>query len=188
MIGLLLIGSYMLGNVLPALYAGGRSGRSVRELGSGNPGARNAGRVFGKGAFAAVLAADALKGALPVLAAAWLGCGPAVQLLVLLAVMLGHCFPAIHRFRGGKGAASFAGGLLAFDPFAAVPVVLLFAVLYPFMRRTTAAGVAAAAAFIPYCFTVYDTASGIAASSLIGLLLVTHRSHLPLIHRKGRPE
>ncbi|WP_052461871.1 glycerol-3-phosphate acyltransferase [Sporosarcina koreensis] len=188
MIGLLLIGSYMLGNMLPALYAGRRTGRSVRQLGSGNPGARNAGRVFGKWTFAAVLTADAAKGALPVLTAGWLGCEPAVRLLALLAVMLGHCFPAVHRFRGGKGAASFAGGLLAFDPLAAVPAVLLFAVLYPIIRRTTVSGITAAAAFIPYCFVVYGTASGIAASGLIGLLLVTHRSNLRVIYRKGRSE
>ena len=48
-LSLVLIGSYMLGNVLTAsiiskfLYK-----KNIREQGSGNPGARNAGRVFGK--------------------------------------------------------------------------------------------------------------------------------------------
>ena len=44
---------YMVGGILPALYIGKSKGIDVRETGSGNLGARNAGRALGKSAFVA---------------------------------------------------------------------------------------------------------------------------------------
>lgn len=184
MAGLLLVMSYVLGNFLPALYAGGRSGQSVLTAGSGNPGARNAGRVFGKRAFFIVLMLDAAKGAIPVLAAGWLGYGVPVQLLALTAVMLGHCFPLFHRFRGGKGAAAFAGGLLAADPWLAVPIVVLFAVLYVLLRRTTAAGVLAASAAVPACIALHGWMAGALSVLPVSLLFFAHRSNLQEIMKR----
>ncbi|GKV70458.1 glycerol-3-phosphate acyltransferase 1 [Sporosarcina sp. NCCP-2716] len=184
----LLIGSYVLGGFLPALYAGGRSGRSVRTAGSGNPGARNAGRVFGKRAFITVLVVDAAKGAIPVLAATGLGYGLPFQLLALTAVMLGHCFPLFHHFRGGKGAAAFAGGLLAADPWLAVPVVALFAVLYPLLRKTTRAGVLAASAAVPGCIVLHGWTAGAVSVLPVALLLFAHRSDLRIQMNRRRSE
>ncbi len=185
MAGLLLIVSYVFGGFLPALYAGGRSGQSVLAVGSGNPGARNAGRVFGKRAFFIVLVLDAAKGAVPVLAAGWLGYGLPVQLLALTAVMLGHCFPLFHRFRGGKGAAAFAGGLLAADPWLALPIVVLFIVLYVLFRRSTASSVLAATAAVPTCVALHGWTAGAASVLPAALLLYAHRSYLQEI-MKGR--
>ena len=76
--------------------------QEVREGGSGNAGATNMARRFGKVAGLLTLVGDMLKAA----AALYLGhllagewgmavAGPACQ--------LGHCFPAFYRFKGGKG-------------------------------------------------------------------------------------
>lgn len=179
MVGLLLtMTSYLLGGFLPALYVGSRSGQSIRTVGSGNPGARNAGRVFGKRAFCIVLILDAAKGALPVLAAGWLGYSLPIQLLVLTAVMLGHCYPLFHRFRGGKGAASFAGGVLAADPRLVVPILVLFTVLYWLFRETTAPAVLAAAAIVPACLLLHGTLTGAVSLLPVLLLLSAHRGDL----------
>ena len=84
--------------------------------GSGNPGARNAGRLFGKKAFVATFVGDALKGALAVCAAKWLGFDAIVELLALVAVMLGHVFPVLLKFRGGKGSPLSSAAFLYLIP------------------------------------------------------------------------
>ena len=141
---LLLIGSYMLGNVLMApivskLFAG----KDIRAEGSGNPGARNVGRVLGKKAFVATFLGDALKGALAVLAAKWLGLEMVFEVLALFAVVLGHIYPVIFKFRGGQGISAFIGGLLAFNPIVFALFVGIFLVLYSFIRSFTVAGLSA---------------------------------------------
>lgn len=63
MLAALLLGSYLLGNLLTAILIGRVVYRKdIRQEGSGNPGARNVGRVFGKGASVFTIAGDALKG------------------------------------------------------------------------------------------------------------------------------
>lgn len=175
---LLFVFWYMVGSILPALYIGKSKGIDMRDTGSGNPGARNAGRVFGKFAFMAVLLLDMAKGAVAVLVSRSFGMGPTEQLLMLLAVMLGHCFPLFHRFRGGKGAASLSGGLLAFQPLLIVPVLLLAVVLYVLIRQKTKAAVLSIVAVVPVLFIWGDWTAGVVSLCLFALLLVTHRSYL----------
>lgn len=90
-----------------------RDGRDIRALGSGNAGARNMGRVLGRGAFMLVLALDAAKGLIAVAAAhVW---APAMVPLCAVAVTLGHIFPAQLEWRGGKGVATAIGAVAMLD-------------------------------------------------------------------------
>ena len=175
---------YMVGGILPALYIGKSKGIDVRETGSGNLGARNAGRALGKSTFVVVLLLDMAKGALPVLVSRSFGMSPTEQLLMLGAVMIGHCYPAIHRFRGGKGAASLSGGLLAFQPLLIVPVFLLAVILCALIRQKTKAAVLSIAAVVPVIFIWSDWMAGTVSLCLFALLVVTHRSYL--IPSQGR--
>src|SRR3954465_3100253 len=55
--------AYMIGCIATAYYIVRlRTGQDIRQLGSGNVGGRNAGRVLGRGGFAIVAVVDALKG------------------------------------------------------------------------------------------------------------------------------
>ncbi|WP_339252914.1 glycerol-3-phosphate acyltransferase [Sporosarcina sp. FSL W8-0480] len=138
---LLLIGAYLVGNFLTATVVGKFFFKqNIRSEGSGNPGARNAGRVFGKKAFVVTFIGDALKGALVVLLAGWLGMEGWPQLLFLIAVMLGHNYPVVHKFRGGLGVSTFIGGMLAFNPLVVACFVGAFLVLYPIFKSFTLAG------------------------------------------------
>lgn len=183
---LLLLTSYIAGNFLPALHIGKRSGSAISAKGSGNPGARNAGRVFGKKAFVFVFLVDAGKGALAVWAALSLDGRPAIQLMALAAVMLGHCYPIVHRFKGGKGAAAFIGGLLIFNPVLLLPILIGFAVLYSAAKRFTAASVLSTITIIPCCFWLYDIKETLIALGIVALLLWTHRENLQTL--KGRKQ
>lgn len=87
-----------------------------RSYGSGNPGATNVLRSGHKGAAILTLLFDALKAYVPVLVARQLGLDDLTVTLVGLGAFLGHLWPVFFRFEGGKGVATAAGALLAFDP------------------------------------------------------------------------
>lgn len=106
-----------MGSVLFALLVARHYGVDLRAKGSGNPGASNVARVLGKGPGLLVLALDGLKGFLVTLAAMRVLHEEGVA-LAGAAVVVGHCYPLFHRFRGGKGAATAAGVILALAPIA----------------------------------------------------------------------
>lgn len=117
---LLLPLAYLLGSLSPAYWAGRLNGKDLRRHGSGNLGATNAGRVLGGRWFAAVFAADLLKGVAPVLAARWLDPGhPWLGIATAAAVILGHVFTCFHGFRGGKAVAASLGAIAALAPLVA---------------------------------------------------------------------
>ncbi|MBR0136273.1 MAG: glycerol-3-phosphate 1-O-acyltransferase PlsY [Clostridia bacterium] len=78
----------------------------VRDKGSGNSGATNAARVYGLKIGVLTYAGDFLKGVLACLIGRLIG-GEQYGLLCLAVAgsgcILGHCFPVIFKFRGGKG-------------------------------------------------------------------------------------
>ena len=112
-----LLGSVPFGLLLTRLAGHG----DLRALGSGNIGATNVLRTGNRTLAAAVLVLDAGKGAAAVLLARWLA--PEVAMIAAAGAIAGHLLPMWLRFRGGKGAATSLGVLLAL----AWPVGLLTA-------------------------------------------------------------
>jgi len=102
--------SYLVGSI-PFGYIAGRvlKGIDVRDFGSGATGATNVMRTLGRGPFALVLAADALKGYVPVLVTWFLFESHDLQVASGLAAVLGHDFPLYIGFRGGRGVATSFG-------------------------------------------------------------------------------
>jgi len=120
---------YLLGSIPFGVLIGRRAaGVDIRQYGSGRMGTANVLRTAGKRA--AVLAAclDILKGALAVVFAglivgeSYLLIGDyalgmlSVQVLAGLAAIVGHIWPVFLRFKGGRGVATFFGGLIALWP------------------------------------------------------------------------
>jgi glycerol-3-phosphate acyltransferase PlsY len=116
---LMALPAYMLGGVNGAIIASMCIYRKdIRKFGSGNPGLTNFYRVFGKSGAALVVVIDAAKTLAPVLFGGWLlykfADGGAMMFgrqFSGLFVILGHCFPAIYNFSGGKGVMA-AGAIL----------------------------------------------------------------------------
>ena len=117
---IILILSYFIGNFQTAVLFSKRFLHDdVRQHGSGNPGASNMTRVFGTKWGVLTFLGDAFKCFLGVALGAYLGrwWGIAVQKSAMdftlgayiggLGVVLGHCWPVLYRFRGGKGVACF---------------------------------------------------------------------------------
>jgi acyl phosphate:glycerol-3-phosphate acyltransferase len=91
-------------------------GVDVRNAGSGHATTTNTIRQAGwiPGFF--VLIFDIAKGYLPVWFALIYGFGIVQVTLVLMASIVGHCWPIFAKFKGGMGLATFGGGLMAIDP------------------------------------------------------------------------
>ena len=122
--------TYLLGSLSFAYWAGRCKGVDLREHGSGNIGATNAGRVLGKQWFFVVFFADVCKGLGPVLlmryaAPQWIDWQDATLLRDLLpisaalAAVLGHSFTCFHGFKGGKAVATSLGVILGLTPIVA---------------------------------------------------------------------
>jgi len=125
---------YLLGAVPFGVMIARRSAKvDVTSFGSGKTGATNVLRVAGKKAAAIVLILDVLKGFLPVLFAALIfngdymltgGTSPwllsrTAQVMAALSAIVGHKWSVFLHFKGGRGVATFFGGLLALCPAAA---------------------------------------------------------------------
>ena len=98
----------------------------IRTKGSGNAGATNMSRTYGKAAGIATLAGDILKTVIPVLVAKLL-VGEVFGYLTGLMCALGHAFPCYYKFKGGKCVAVTAAVLLIMEPLAFLFLFIIFA-------------------------------------------------------------
>ena len=109
---LLTIISYFIGNISFAYILGKIfAKKDVREYGSGNAGATNAFRTFGKKVGALVFLGDVLKGVAAVLLGRYLG-GQTGAYIAGAFVIIGHNWPVLISFKGGKGVATTIGVML----------------------------------------------------------------------------
>ena len=108
---------YLLGSIPSAYIVGRMIKRSdIRQVGGGNIGALNTAREIGLLPGLAVLIADTAKGSIAVLIAQWLGLSLIWIFIAGFAAVVGHNWPVFLRFKGGKGAATTIGVLLALVP------------------------------------------------------------------------
>ena len=147
------IAGYLIGTVLFADVVTGLARRrrpdasDLRGVGSGNPGAANAMSHLGKGWASLVLAGDMGKGAAATQLGRVVG-GDAGAYAAAAGVVAGHCFPAQHGFRGGKGVATSAGTTWVAFPIY-VPFDVGLAVLsFVFSRHAAKATLFASSAFV----------------------------------------
>ena len=124
-------------------------GVDIREHGSKNIGATNAGRVCGPPFFIAAFALDFLKGLAPVLVGGWMlrEFGPdlpAAWMTILYGALaiVGHTFPVWLRFKGGKAVATSFGVFVGLAPVAAAIAFGLWLVLFVAFRYVSLASMA----------------------------------------------
>jgi len=108
-----IIVAYFLGNIMGGKLLEKIYKEEFTNKGSGNVGARNAGRVLGARSFVFVLVVDFFKGFLVVIMLKILNASDWVIYSAIILVILGHIKPVIFRFKGGKGVATFFGCMTA---------------------------------------------------------------------------
>ncbi len=114
-----IVSAYALGSVSFAVLMAKCFGLgNLREIGSGNLGTTNVLRTGNHWAAGLTLILDVSKGFLPVLAVKIMTDDPVLMQMTGMACFLGHLWPIWHRFKGGKGVATFFGLTLAVTPLA----------------------------------------------------------------------
>ena len=175
----------------------------IREHGSRNIGATNAGRVLGQKWGYLCLVLDILKGLLPTLTAKFLLVHEPIDATMLLAwilvgvaAVLGHTFPIYLGFRGGKGVATTVGVAIGIFPYLTIPMAAALAA-YALVRYTTgivSAGSLALAVVLPAAFFAYLAIEpamtlrefwplAVLASGLGLLIIVRHRGNIARLVR-----
>ncbi|HEU5296911.1 MAG TPA: glycerol-3-phosphate 1-O-acyltransferase PlsY [Burkholderiaceae bacterium] len=151
-----------------------------RSYGSKNPGATNVLRSGHRSAAILTLLLDALKGYVPVWLALLLsprfGWGETTIAFVGLAAFVGHVWPLFFRFAGGKGVATAAGVLLAFNPWLGLATLATWVIIALFFRYSSLASIVAAA-FAPfYQLLIWEPSAISLAIAVMSLLLIWRHS------------
>nr|VFJ43994.1 MAG: acyl-phosphate glycerol-3-phosphate acyltransferase [Candidatus Kentron sp. DK] len=174
-------GAYLAGSISSAIVVCRLMGLpDPRTTGSGNPGTTNVLRLGGKKAAAITLIGDVLKGLLPVLIVRFfVDSSPIILAAAGIAAFLGHVFPVLFRFQGGKGVATAFGVIVGISwpvGLAILATWLLVAVLF----RYSSLSALVAAALAPF-YMAYFTADPIhtgAISSVVLVVIWRHRANI----------
>ncbi len=147
--------AYLMGSVSTAIIVSKVGyGVDIRDFGSGNAGATNTFRTFGKKAGIIVMVCDILKGSLATMLAFMHnklvpGSEQFVNFQVLLgiAAVLGHVFPIWANFKGGKGIATLFGMIMFIQPIIALLLVVVFVGMLLLTNYVSLSSISASLAF-----------------------------------------
>jgi len=185
---LAVLGGYLLGSLpfgywVPKLVRG----EDIRTKGSGNVGASNVLRVYGRSLGIPVALLDLAKGFAAASLGLWLG-GALFGVLAAAAAMLGHARPVFLRFeKGGKMVATAGGALVALAPLAAFISIALWLVVFVVTRYASLASIVTALT-LAVLVVVLDYPWPIIAFGIAGAaaVIVLHRQNIRRL--RGRTE
>ena len=128
--------AYLIGGIPFGYLLAKQYGINIKEHGSGNIGATNVLRVLkekkpevAKKVAGITLAFDALKGAIIILIAKFMGMSLETQYAIAVFAVIGHCFSPFLKFEGGKGVATTAGVMLVLLPIEAIIGLISWGIL-----------------------------------------------------------
>ena len=138
--------AYFLGNISPSTLLAKAAGLDIKKEGSGNAGTTNALRVLGKKAALITLVVDIGKGFVAV-ELGYLLSTPQTAMFCALAAFVGHVWPVVFKFKGGKGVATAFGVLLGINWQLALAALAVVAVVVILSRMVSLGSITGAAAF-----------------------------------------
>jgi glycerol-3-phosphate acyltransferase PlsY len=176
-----LIGSYLLGSISSAIIICKICNLpDPRTKGSGNPGATNVLRIGGKKLAAFVLIFDGLKGAIPVMLAHYFGLNLFELTIILLSAFLGHVFPIYYGFKGGKGVATYLGGLIGLNFFVGLTFSIIWLIVAKVMKVSSIAALTATllSPIYFYFITTHDVRATMVIFLINLFIYFTHRENI----------
>lgn len=186
--------SFLLGSLNGSLLIGRFYGVDIRTEGSGNAGGTNALRTQGKLFAFLVMSIDISKGwlpaqYLPVLALPGIPLDPDVSRTWLMvacagAAIVGHCYPVWFQFRGGKGAATAIGALIAIAPELLLPGAGAFIAVLVLSGYVSVATMTAFV-FLPVYFGAMGYGQGQIIGQPIWLFLILLAAFIVFTHREN---
>jgi glycerol-3-phosphate acyltransferase PlsY len=182
---LAVLGGYLLGAMpfgywLPLLL---RS-EDIRTRGSGNIGASNVFRVYGRRLGIAVALLDLAKGFAAAVLGLWAG-GELWGVLAAAAAMVGHARPVFLRFeKGGKMVATAGGAFFALAPLAAFCCLGVWLLTFLATRYASVASIVTALALVVFVllFGAGWPVVAFAAAGTVAIVLL-HRHNLSRLAR-----
>lgn len=174
---------YLIGNISSSILISKMiAGIDIREHGSGNAGTTNVLRTLGKKAAAATLAGDVLKGVIAVVLGRLVG-GEELAMICGLVAVIGHIWPLMFGFRGGKGIATGMGAIVVTTPFLALICIIIGIVVIVISRYVSLGSITGAAA-LPIVAFFLDKHYFIWALFFAIIAVYTHRKNIErLINR-----
>ena len=181
--------SYLLGSISGSMVIGKFKKVDIRNMGSGNAGGTNAFRTQGAIFAFGVITIDILKGFIAIY---YIGMGYAgitsLSLICGFSSVIGHVYPVYYNFKGGKGAGTLIGVLLALSlPKFTIPMLIGIWLLIIMLSGYVGLGTILTGLSFPlYLYISPDNVSneliyfGIACSLLI---LFTHRSNIVRMYK-----
>ena len=161
-VAIIVLGAYFVGNISFARIISRKKNQDVTKLGSGNPGSTNMLRNFGFKIGFLTFICDVLKGVLPALVVRIvLPESPVLLYLAGLCTIIGHIYPILYKFKGGKGIATMVGFFLVANPIFSFGVVLVAMVSWLIFKYGSMAS------FI--CVTAMTVVQGVWAKSTLEL-------------------
>ena len=176
-----LIVSYLLGSISSAIIICKMCNLpDPRTQGSKNPGATNVLRIGGKLVAAFVLIFDGLKGALPVILANYFGYNLFDLTIILLCAFLGHVFPIYYGFKGGKGVATYLGGLIGLNFFVGLTFSIIWLIAAKVMKVSSIAALTATvlSPIYFYFITTHDVRATMVIFLINLFIYFTHRENI----------
>ena len=177
---LIIAGGYLVGSIpFGVVVVRMLRGEDIRAQGSGNIGASNVWRSYGRALGAPVALLDVLKGFVPALVGLKLG-GEWVGVLAGSAAMAGHARPIWLGFsKGGKMVATGGGVALALAPLAAVICLIVWIATFALFRYASLASLVTAAALPVLCVALGEPWPTIAYAVVAALaVIVLHRQNI----------
>ncbi len=180
---------YMLGSVnFGILISKYKYKKDIREEGSGNAGATNMLRVFGRGAAAFTLAGDVIKCIVGVIIGGLLIGLEGASIAGLFCVM-GHIFPCWHRFKGGKGVAAAAAVAFMISPLTFAVLLIVFLIILFSTKFVSLASVMSALLFPLFLNTIAGEGPHVLASfAIMAAVVFMHRSNIKRLQEKTEPK
>ncbi len=176
-----LFGSIPFGLILTRLAGKG----DVRDIGSGNIGATNVLRTGSKPLAAMTLILDCLKATAAILIARHFF-GEESAPFAAVGALVGHLYPVWLKFRGGKGAATLFGILIALLPIAAAAYAAIWIIMLLTFRISSIAGMSAALSAPLVAFVLHSTLFPMLLGFAV-LVLWKHRENIIRLARGTEP-
>lgn len=184
-----LVGSIPFGLLLTKLFRTG----DIRKIGSGNIGATNVLRTGNKALALATLILDAAKVAVLFVVFKFLGqCDASIPQYILLLMglfgILGHCYPAWLKFKGGKGVATTLGVLLAAVPWAGLVACVTWGIVAGFFRISSLAALVAIAVVPIATLLIYGPMPAVVTILIALLVFWRHKENIQRLLKGEEPK
>ncbi len=176
---LCLVLGYLIGSLNFAIIYSKLKKDDIRNHGSGNAGATNVLRTYGKLPAAIVFLLDISKGVIAILLVRSVFDGMIFDCAAALGAVLGHNFPVYYKFAGGKGVSTSLAVLLTLHYPTALVAMATFIIVVLISKIVSLSSILASVAAMIFAFIVFRIDTFSVFCLIIGILCIfRHRSNI----------